>query len=29
VNEEDKVKPKSQRYKIYADAPITFGGARK
>ena len=28
VNEEDKVKPKSQRYKIYADAPITFGGAR-
>ena len=29
VNEEDKAKPKSQRYKIYADAPITFGGARK
>ena len=29
VNEEDKSKPKSQRYKIYADAPITFGGARK
>ena len=29
VNEEDKAKPKPQRYKIYADAPITFGGARK
>ena len=29
VNEEDKAKPKSQRYKIYADAPITFGGGRK
>ena len=28
VNEEDKAKPKSQQYKIYADAPITFG-ARK
>jgi hypothetical protein len=28
VNEEDKTKPKSQQYKIYADAPISFG-ARK
>ena len=28
VNEEDKAKPQSQQYKIYADAPITFG-ARK
>jgi hypothetical protein len=28
VNEEDKAKPKSQTYKIYADAPIEFG-ARK
>jgi len=28
VNEEDKAKPKSQQYKIYADAPIEFG-ARK
>jgi hypothetical protein len=25
VNEDDKAKPKSQEYKIYADAPITFG----
>ena len=25
VNEEDKTKPKSQQYKIYADAPIFFG----
>ena len=25
VNEEDKAKPKSQEYKIYADAPIAFG----
>ena len=24
VNEEDKAKPKSQSYKIYADAPIAF-----
>jgi len=24
VNEEDKAKPKSQQYKIYADAPIEF-----
>src|SRR5215831_2053556 len=24
VNEEDKTKPKSQQYKIYADAPISF-----
>ena len=29
VNEEDKAKPKSQRYKIYADAPINFLGALK
>ena len=28
VNEEDKAKPKSQQYKIYTDAPISFG-ARK
>jgi hypothetical protein len=28
VNEEDKAKPKSQQYNIYADAPISFG-ARK
>jgi hypothetical protein len=28
VNEEDKAKPKSQQYKIYADAPISFA-ARK
>jgi hypothetical protein len=28
VNEEDKAKTKSQQYKIYADAPITFA-ARK
>ena len=25
VNEDDKAKPKSQQYKIYADAPISFG----
>jgi len=25
VNEEDKAKPKSQSYKIYADAPVAFG----
>jgi hypothetical protein len=25
VHEEDKAKPKSQSYKIYADAPISFG----
>ena len=24
VNEEDKTKPRSQQYKIYADAPISF-----
>ncbi len=24
VNEEDKAKPKSQQYKLYADAPISF-----
>lgn len=28
VNEEDRAKPKSQQYKIYADAPISFS-ARK
>lgn len=25
VNEEDKAKPKSQQYEIFADAPISFG----
>jgi hypothetical protein len=29
LNEEDKAKPKTQSYKIYADAPISFGAARK
>ncbi len=29
VNEEDKAKPKTQQYKIYADAPISFDAARK
>jgi hypothetical protein len=24
VNEDDKAKPKSQQYKIYVDAPISF-----
>ena len=28
VNEEDKAKPKSQNYKIYADAPISFEAKR-
>jgi len=28
VNEDDKAKPKSQQYKIYADAPITFAAKR-
>ena len=28
VNEEDKAKPKSQSYKIFADAPIEFFGKR-
>lgn len=28
VNEEDAAKPKSQSYKIYADAPIEFSGKR-
>ena len=28
VNEEDKAKRKSQQYKIYADAPISFGGKK-
>ena len=25
LNEDDKAKPKTQSYKIYADAPIEFG----
>jgi hypothetical protein len=29
VNDNDKTKPKSQSHKIYADAPISFGAARK
>jgi len=29
LNEEDKAKPKSQSYKVYADAPIAFAAARK
>jgi hypothetical protein len=28
VNEEDRAKPKSQSYKIFADAPIEFSGKR-
>ena len=28
VNEDDKDKPKSQTYKIYADAPIVFSGKK-
>ena len=28
VNEEDKAKPKSQQYKIFADAPISFEGRK-
>jgi hypothetical protein len=28
VNEEDKAKPKSQQYKVYADAPISFEGKK-
>jgi hypothetical protein len=28
VNEEDKAKPKTQQYKIYADAPVTFDGKK-
>lgn len=28
VNEKDKAKPKSQQYKIYADAPISFGAKK-
>ena len=28
VDEADKAKPKSQQYKIYVDAPITFGARR-
>ena len=28
VNEDDKAKPRSQSYKIYADAPIEFSGKR-
>ncbi len=29
LNEEDKAKPKTQSYKIYADAPVSFDAARK
>jgi hypothetical protein len=29
VNDEDKGKPKSQQYKVYADMPVAFGAARK
>jgi len=29
LNEDDKAKPKTQSYKIYADAPISFDAARK
>ena len=29
LNEEDKAKPKTQSYKIYADAPISFDATRK
>ena len=29
VNEDDKAKPKTQQYKIYLDAPISFDPARK
>jgi hypothetical protein len=29
LNEDDKAKPKTQTYKIYADAPILFDAARK
>ena len=28
VNDDDKAKPKTQSYKIYADAPIAFGGKK-
>jgi hypothetical protein len=28
VNKDDKAKPKSQEYKIYADAPIAFGAKK-
>jgi hypothetical protein len=28
LNEEDKAKPKTQSYKIYADAPISFGAKK-
>jgi hypothetical protein len=28
VHEEDKAKPKSQQYKIYADAPISFAAKK-
>jgi hypothetical protein len=28
VNEDDKAKPKSQQYQIYADAPVTFTGKK-
>ena len=28
ANEDDKAKPRTQSYKIYADAPIAFGGKK-
>jgi hypothetical protein len=28
LNEDDKAKPKTQQYKIYADAPISFGAKK-
>ena len=28
VNEDDKAKPKTQQYKIFADAPVTFDGKK-
>jgi len=28
VNEEDKARQKSQQYKIYADAPVSFEGKK-
>jgi hypothetical protein len=28
ANEEDKAKPKTQQYKIYADAPVSFDGKK-
>jgi hypothetical protein len=28
VNENDRAKPKSQQYKIYADAPVSFSAKK-